>query len=257
MTPVQRAIARQCQLYCVGTAKSGTHSIASMFVKSIKAKHEPQAEELIKRIIAANLGEISTEQMSQWIKTRDSFYSLDIDSSQLNVFILNALQTNFPAARFLLTIRDCYSWLDSIFDHCLTRPASRAWLKMRDFRFATCPFIHSAEERILKKHGLYTLDGYLSYWAKHNKQVLDTVPSHKLLIVRTDQITKSVDRIAQFAGLSTKMVSLSDSHAFKSYKHYNLVSRIDRDYLQYKVHLHCGNIMNHFFPEITIMPRKP
>jgi len=40
---------RRARLYCVGTAKSGTHSICSMFSSNVAAAHEPQASQLIEK----------------------------------------------------------------------------------------------------------------------------------------------------------------------------------------------------------------
>jgi hypothetical protein len=169
---------RRTRLYCIGTAKSGTHSIADMFCHSIRAAHEPQADALVQKILGAASGQISTEQLTHWVRARDKEMALEVDSSQLNFFLMDILLTEFPDALFVLTIRDAYSWLDSFINHVLHfNGMGPDWLRFRDFRFKAGAFTHAAEEPILKEKGLHTLDGYLSYWAMHNENVLARVPA--------------------------------------------------------------------------------
>jgi len=150
-----------------------------------------------------------------------------------------------------LTIRDCYSWLDSFINHVLhyNQPGPET-IQFRDFRFRPHIFKHAPEEEILQKNGLHTLDGYLSYWALHNKQTVARVPAERLLIVRTDQIRQSALEIADFAGLPRECVELERSHAFKNPKKFHLLREIDSAFLKEKVEKNCGPLMRRFFPEI-------
>ncbi|MGD1911608.1 MAG: sulfotransferase [Rivularia sp. (in: cyanobacteria)] len=244
---------RQTQLYCIGTAKSGTHSIASMFNKTVRSQHEPQDNGLIEQILDFEAGRSSSQNLKKYIRTREKQLHLDVDSSQLNFFVLDILINEFNNAKFLLTIRDCYSWLNSIINDSLRRTTSKEWIKFRDFRFKPEVFEHQPEENILKEHGLYTLNGYLSYWAMHNKKALSTVPDERLLIVRTDQISNKAYEIAEFAGLTQNSIDLQKSHAFKNPTKYGILSKIDSDYLEQRVHHYCQPLMKQFFPEIKTM----
>lgn len=242
--------ARQCHLYCVGTAKSGTHSIASMFDGHLRSQHESENTALVRTIIEHSSGRIGEAELRAWVKQRDRQLYLDIDSSQLNYFLLDTLVEEFDDALFLLTIRDCYSWLDSFINHSLRHKASEKFLALRALRFKADIFTHPPEEQLLAVKGLYTLDGYLSYWAEHNQKVIATVPADRLMVVRTDKITQSAHEIACFAGLTAESVRLEKSHAFKAPKKYGILHEIDRDHLEGKVQQYCAPLMQQFFPEI-------
>ncbi len=244
---------RNAHLYCVGTAKSGTHSIASMFGKDIRSQHEADSKALVRLILDVSEGRVGETELRSYIRDRDKRLNLDVDSSQLNFFILDMLLEEFPTARFLLTIRDCYSWLDSFMNDSLRRNTSRDWVALRNLRFRADFFHHPPEEQLLKEKGLYTLDGYLSYWAHHNGKVLSTVPGERLLIVRTDRISQSASEIAEFAGLPDDTIVLEKSHTFKNPKKYGLLRRMDRHYIEAKARQYCTPLMKQFFPEIESM----
>lgn len=249
--------ARQCRLYCVGMAKSGTHSIASMFDGHLRSQHERENKALIRTILDLSSGRISGAELRAWVKQRDRQLYLDIDSSQLNYFLLVTLVKEFADAHFLLTIRDCYSWLDSFINHSLRHKASEEFLALRALRFKPDIFMHPPEEQLLAEKGLYTLDGYLSYWAEHNQKVIATVPADRLMIVRTDKITQSAHNIAGFVGLPAESVRVENSHAFKTPKKYGILHEIDRDHLERKIQQYCAPLMQQFFPEIKSMADAP
>ena len=247
---LSRRAADRIRVYGVGTAKSGTHSIAAMFDPPVRAAHEADATPLLRRILGAAAGRIRDEELRTYLRRRDRRLRLDIDSSQLNYFVLDMLLDTFPGARFILTIRDCYSWLDSFINDSLRRPTSNDWLRLRDLRFRPDRFTHPPAERLLAEHGLYTLDGYLSYWATHNQQVLARVPAEQLLVVRTDHLTENTVKIADFAGLPRAMVRRDRSHAFANPAKERLLHRIEQAHLEDRVRAHCQPLMDRFFPEI-------
>ncbi|MDP2247618.1 MAG: sulfotransferase [Nitrosomonadales bacterium] len=249
----QLSYKRKCRLYCVGAAKTGTHSIDTMFDDTVKSQHEADDDEVIQKILEISSGDISQSELLTYIRQRDKRLCLDVDSSQLNFFLLDQLLHEFPDARFLLTIRDCYSWLNSFIDDSLRRQPSENWIKLREHRFRSDLFSHPPEEKVLKEEDLYTLDGYLSYWTDHNNKVLDTVPADRLLIVKTTDISKRAHEIADFAGLPRETVQVQHTHAFKNPEKFNVLRDIPQAYLETKVRQHCTPLMTRFFPEIKSM----
>lgn len=95
---------RRTQLYGVGTAKSGTYSISAMFSRNVAAEHEPQSNQLTEKFFAWQDGRMGQNEMRDWIRARDQELALEVDSSWLNVLILDLLAQEFPDARFVLTI---------------------------------------------------------------------------------------------------------------------------------------------------------
>jgi len=102
-----------CVSYCVGTSKSGTHSIAGIFASHYRAAHEPEVQSSIELVLATQ----ETAATRETLLDRDRRLSLDLEASNLLAFIAADLVAAFPAARFVMTIRDCYAWLDSCLNH--------------------------------------------------------------------------------------------------------------------------------------------
>lgn len=250
-TPLHRLMSpRKTHLYCIGSAKSGTHSIAAMFDGQLRSAHEPESDEVIDLILDNEAGLVGDAELNRFLLKRDRRLWLDVDSSQLNFFFIRKLVELFPDAKFVLTIRDPYSWLDSFMDHQLARGGTDTWIKLRNHRFRPDLHTHQEGESVLKENGLYTLDGYLSYWTHHNRTVIESVPPDRLLIVRTDKITESAEKIAAFAGVPASYLKREESHAFKAKRKFGLIGHIDQAYLEQKVKMHCGDLIARFFPEI-------
>jgi hypothetical protein len=247
---------RRTRLYCIGTGKTGTHSIAAMFSRNVRSAHEPEALQLIEKIIARKEQRISEEELTQWLRVRDRKLALEVDSSALNFWILDLLLRKFPDARFVLTIRDCYSWCNSTMNHA-ARHAARfpegvppLWIQVWFLRFRPDLYQHAPEERLLQEKGFYSLDGYLSHWTRHNSEVIEKVPAGRLFVVRTDQIGEKALEIADFAGLPRRAVRLDRTHDFRNPSKEHILSQLDRAFVERKVEQHCRPLMTRFFPEI-------
>jgi hypothetical protein len=249
-TYIRLTYRRKARLYCVGAAKTGTHSIASMFDGTVRSAHEAEIDELIKKLLDHSEDRLSEVDLRCFIRRRDRQLCLDVDSSQLNFFILDHLLREFPDSLFLLTVRDCYSWLNSFINDSLRRNVSESWIKLREYRFRARACSHPLEEHALEARGLYTLDGYLSYWASHNNKVLSTVPEDRLMIVKTNEITRRAHDIADFSGLPRGSIRVEHSHSFKNPEKFQVLREIQEAHLEEKVRQFCGPLMGRFFPEI-------
>jgi hypothetical protein len=241
---------RRVQLYGVGIGKSGTHSIAKMFSHRVRVRHEPQAPQLIDKVIDWRSGRISEQEMITWLRARDRELALEVDASGVNLQIIDLLLREFPNARFVLSIRDCYSWTNSRMNVDLNPPTSGPWFKWLNFVYGNGPFVHAPEEQLLKDRGLHPLDTYFSSWATRNSRVLATVPPERLFVIRTDQIRQRAHEIADFAGLPRRVIRLHRTHEFRNPRKLPLLREIDRDFLERKVEQHCRPLMTRFFPEI-------
>ncbi len=243
---------RRTHLYCVGTAKSGTHSIEALMGEELRSAHEPESDETIDFILNRYHGYIDDAEVDRHLLKRDMRLWLELDSSHLNYFFFDRLSELFPKAKFILTIRDPYSWLDSFLNHQLSVNMSDKWKKLRDIRFRPDLYIHHEEEHVLKAKNLYTLDGYLSYWSKHNSTIINSLNSDKLLIVRTDEITQRMEEIYAFSETSPSILDKRISHSFKAKEKFDLLDQIDPNFLNEKVREHCSGLMIQFFPEISM-----
>ena len=93
-----RPAVRRTQLYCVSLAKSGTHSICSMYSPNVAARHETQATKVIEMFFDWHERRIHDAELRNWIRTRDRELALEVDSSWFNGLILDFLASEFPRA---------------------------------------------------------------------------------------------------------------------------------------------------------------
>lgn len=235
--------------YCVGTAKSGTHSVAGMFEDRYRAAHEPEDEDFLGLFLEVQAGRTAPEELVQAVHCLQDRLRLELNSSSFNFWLLDILQDEFPDAKFILTIREARSWLDSFINHQLSRACSDNWLKMREMRFRPDEFRHPAEERVLARHGLYTLDAYLSYWARHNTEVLRKIPGDRLFVLRTEEISSRMAELARFVGVPVETLNSTKSRAYAAAQKFDILADLDPDYLSEKLEQHCGPVLSQFFPD--------
>jgi hypothetical protein len=239
-------VRRRFQVYGVGTARSGTHSLTSLFASGYRASHEPLHERLMAMILERHAGTLSSAALRAELRERDRTLWLELDSSQLNYFVLQDLRAIAPDAKFILTARDCRSWLTSFIDHQISGPTSERWVQMRKLRFERKE-PHPPEERALKERGLFTLDGYLGYWARHNREVLETVPSDRLLVLPTERIDQSGAELARFLSIDPSLLAPSRAHSNKAVKKHDILAELDPGYLEDAFQRNCADVMRALF----------
>lgn len=246
-----RRAARQTRLYGVGGPRTGTHSVAALFDRSVRARHEPGFRAVTRHALDLHRGRISFAELRRFVRQRDERMRLDVDSSHANVFLIDALLAEFADARFLLTIRDCFSWLESAIDHTLNaRIRSAADREYLDFYFAAENVAYSRYDEALRSRGLLSIDCYLAAWSRHNEKILAAVPPERLLVVRTNELAAKLPEIAQFAGVAVERVNPSFHVMGRARARHGVLATIDAGYLADRVLARCGVLMERFFPHI-------
>jgi hypothetical protein len=246
--PVVPLLPRQ-RLYGIGMGKSGTHALASLF-KGIAVAHEPEAEPLIRTILDHVSGHCGWEALDALVRDRDARLNLVVDVSNVNIFIVDLLMRIDPDARFVLTIRDCYSWLNSFLNHYLRVNPTATWRAFAEYRFRKDDAAYPPAEHILEKNGLYQLEGYLGYWHAHLSKAIEAVPPSRLFVVRVNEIGVRASEIAAFAGFDVGTVDPSRINEFRNPKKCRIIEEIPRAHLLEQVDRHCRSLMQQFFPEI-------
>ncbi len=150
------------RIYGVGAAKTGTHSLAAMFPSQIRSMHEADAEHLIELHLEREVS-CECQDIRAFLRERDQHLQLKVDVSQVNIYLLDDLETLFPESLYILTVRHPITWLRSIIDDSLRRGTTETWMRFRHYIFGY-PSGFCAHERILEDNGLFTLRGYLTYW---------------------------------------------------------------------------------------------
>lgn len=231
--------------------KSGTQSLARMFAGRYRSAHEPFAEPFIERILAAAAEPgIQSQMLADFVRHADRDHALEMNSSQLNVHVLDQLVSEYPQAMFILTLRDCYTWLDSYFNHHLTEHAAEGKRRLRYLRHRPDLYPHRPAEQALVERWLYSLDGCLTFWSWHVRTVLNTVPASRLHVVRTRDLAAGIPALATFLGIPAASLNRAAAHVHRAERQFHIVRSLDRGYLEDRVHEHCGELMADWFPDI-------
>ncbi|MGB8701974.1 MAG: sulfotransferase [Thermosynechococcaceae cyanobacterium] len=251
---------RRFRAYCIGAAKTGTTTISLMFEPSYRSCHEPEASLVLEKVLDYWNGKIDRRRLASYIRHRDRRLGLEMDASHLNAPLMDSLLQVYEDAKFILTIRDCYSWLDSLFNH--HGPVYRSlgnrksfqtakWTRFYNHIYGSEKFQYSSQENLLREYNLYTLDGYFSYWAEHNRRAIKIIPPSKLLILRTQDIDNKSNEIEAFLNISKGSLKpkVRGNTRDKTQK-LNLLSQLDQDFVEAKANQYCQDLMQRYFPEI-------
>lgn len=249
---------RRFHAFSVGVPRSGTHSIGGLFA-NYRAVHEPEAETVIELMVRQATGQdrLSDGQLVQSFQRRDKYLWLEMEASNPIGYFTGTLVKAFPEARFILTIRDCYSWLDSYLNQQSGQPiytgVNDFWDDMRRVYYSVGDDQHAAGEQVLAERGLYTLDGYLTFWQRRNQMVLEQVPADRLLVIRTTELGESLGKIGRFLSVPADSLVGGKAHLGKGKRKFGLLPMLDRDFLEAKVAKYGGELMREFFPDIRSM----
>ncbi|MGR6034157.1 MAG: sulfotransferase [Candidatus Nitrosoglobus sp.] len=244
---------RAFHAYCVGTPKSGTHSIAEM-LSNYRASHEPNEILIINMIHDRLHNKLSNDKLNRILRARDVFHWYEMESSHLMGMFAPELSLLFNNAKFILTIRDCISWLDSWFNHQLSRPPlnNDSIYNLGRNNYYSQGYSYTRYDRFLEGYNLFPIKSYLAFWTRHNSIVLNSIPGDKLLVIKTNEISSSSDKISKFLMIPKKSINIKYSHAYKAKEKYKILRQIDINYLYDTAMEVCGDLNNKYFPENTI-----
>jgi hypothetical protein len=239
---------RRIHVYTVGMGKTGTNSLHGLFSGHYRSAHEVEHTELIGALVDRDMRDISMAQMIDFLRQRDRRLRLEMDASMLNGVAISDLMAAFPRAKFILTIRDCYTWLDSHTNHHIAYGLDEDWERLKSLSSSIKAGAHPPEEQELKSIGVAPIERSLRAWTDHNSRVLNAVPTEQLLVLRTHEISTSIERIADFTGIRPRSLLSSRAHSFKRQISAGLLDKLSPGYLESKVEKYCGRLMNEYFP---------
>jgi hypothetical protein len=252
LLPLNLVRPRRLDLCCRGLSKSGTHSLAGLF-ESYRSAHHPDVSVRLPLATAYLRGEVDEAAARRILRRRDRLLRLEMESSSLAGILIEPLSVACPSKKFILTIRDVYSWCDSWLDHNITEPPSdsspfaildRVRLRIDDFRPTTF-------DTPLTERGLPPLACYFQLWAEHNARVLEAVPPSRLLVVETHQILARLPEIAAWAGVPLETMRPDRGWLFSAPEKHRVLATLDRSYVQDTADRICGRLMKRYFPEVS------
>jgi hypothetical protein len=189
-------------------------------------------------------------ERDRYLRWRDRELYLEMESSHLAAAFVESLVELFPTSRFILTVREPRSWLNSMLTQQLNGREQWARQTAPGPRAEFFPALHRhllggeqhrrwPGEEVLEEHALYPLDAYLAWWADHNRGVLQAVPRERLLVLPTSSISRETSLIAEFVGVPVASLSRRGEHSNRAPKKHQLVDRIDPSLLADRIAHQC------------------
>ena len=236
--------------FCVGQAKSGTASLVGLLSANYRAAHEPERPELLSMILRESRGELSAEAFRRFLLERDVRLNLEYDVSWVNQFVIGHLLNVFPASRFIVLIRDSYSWLQSAIGHVISRELPSEIVNFLPWSIKPERYPHSRQDRALAERGLYSIAAYLHAWNDHINRCTPQISEDRRLMLRTHELARSHRRLADFLEIPLDTLDAGKGHQNSSTWQDGIESLVDPGYIDTMVQSICADNLALHFPEI-------
>jgi hypothetical protein len=246
---------RRFRAYNVGLAKTGTRSVAGMFA-NYRALHEYLLPDTVRAVAERDSGAMSEDDFRAFIHWRDELTRLDMDSSSINCYYVDVLVREFPDARFVFAMRDCFSWLDSLLNMVVYGvqmvPENMLTDYMRKLLGPGFGPDLGDQPAKLQQELPGMMEAALRYWSTMNRFVLDNLPEDRCLILRTQEISRSLPALAALVGVPVETLVSSFDHLNQAKARYHLLHTVDPALLSGWSEQYCGDLMREFFPTVTL-----
>ena len=242
--------APRVKAFCAGQAKSGTASLAGLLSANHRVAHEPERAETLDLILHEARGELPTSAVRAYLRERDARLDLEYDISWANQFIIDHLVTVFPAAQFIVLIRDCYSWLQSIAGHLIGRGVPDDTVEFLRWWFRPDRYPHGFHDRALADLGVFSVEAYLHAWNRHVDATITPIPAVRRVVLRTHELSSAHQRLAEFLRIPVSSLNGACGILNRGTWTERIDSLVDPAYLEDMIHSICGSNMERYFPGV-------
>jgi hypothetical protein len=222
--------------------------------ENFRCEHHPDGDTRLPLAVAYLNNEVEVEQARAILKKQDRRMWLEMESSSLAGILIRALVEACPNKKFILTIRDVFSWCDSWLDHNISSPPSPSspWAQLDRVRLRVEDFPPTKYDAPLLEHGLSPLACYFQLWRSHNEQVLETVPNEKLLIIKTQDIIETIPTMAEWLAVPAHTLKQDRGWLFAATKKHGTLGKLDPVFVRETADALCGPLMQQYFPDTTL-----
>jgi len=202
----RRAIDKRPSLiFGVGLPKTGTTSIAYLLGPERHGYHEKNRARSINVIRLYCSGDINIGRLERWFVIRDIYLYPVFDIAHYYGAIADEMVGLFPNSKFLITLRDCYSWAQSFGNQVIKRWRwKNGWsedcedylVKWQKYQFGhPGAWSYPSPESELQEVGMPPLSVLYQYYRGRNRKLLDAIPPDRRIVLKTSELSQSISRI--------------------------------------------------------------
>jgi hypothetical protein len=243
---------RRFQAYNVGLPKTGTSSIWTLF-GHYRSGNEFMEAETVMQIVNRHDGTLSDTALRAYLLRRDREGGLEMDSASFNHLYLDLLVEMFPQAKFICTIREPYTWMNSYCKMLLRYRQLFAiqgveppqW--MTDYGrilFGTFTWDAFMSLDAFQSQLATLVDGFVRHWGEANRRIFALLPRERSLVLRTHELSAQLDALAQFVGVRRETLT-AIHHRNVNPDHSNVLRRLDSTFFQERCALYASDVLQH------------
>ena len=217
--------------------------------ENYRSAHHPDADTRLTLAMSYLKGELDAARAERTLRRRDRLLQLEMESSSLAGILIEPMVKACPEKKFILTMRDVYTWCDSWLDHNINSPPTAASLfgALDRMRLRLEDFPPTKYDAPLVARGFPSLACYFQLWARHNTRVLQTVPEERLLVVKTEDISDRIPDIAHWVGVPPQTLRADRGWLFAAPKKHGLLATLDASYVRETAQRFCAPLMEQYF----------
>jgi hypothetical protein len=218
-----------------------------------RSAHHPDAHTRLLLAMAWLKGEVDAAATTEALKRRDRLLGLEMESSTLAGTLIESMLAACPEKKFILTIRDVYSWCDSWLDHNINEPPAPSSLfgQLDLIRLRVKDFVPTKYDAPLVERGFPSLACYFQLWTSHNSRVLDAAPATRLLVVKTGEIGDRIPDIARWVGVPPETLRTDRAWLFAAPKKHGVMRTLDAGYVRETAQRFCGGLIEQYFGGVS------
>lgn len=208
---------RKFQIFCIGSGKTGTTTVADMF-RHYRSQHEPIPALTNQIVIDVDRGNIHPAIGVKLLRQRDADLYLEVDSSHPLGMIPEVLDRAFPTAKYIVTIRNPVDWIRSRikYHYAVDPPSWRPfrqhfwWNKHGDWDYT------SEDDYLYHTYSLCSVSMYYEAYGRQYSRICNEIFADRMLVIRTEDLSTPVgkSRLAGLVGLPPS--SLTPAHSNKN-----------------------------------------
>jgi len=259
----ERSHRRRLQLYVVGLGGTGTTTMCDIF-EHYRAAHEVDRRRMLPITNAERMGRLSPARRRWELRRRNVRFRLEVDSAAFLTLFVPELARMYPRARFVVLLRDCFTWMDTRIEKWLrsgeTLTDLTDWAgpyRWDDYgvKWAVTP---SPEDGPLVERGLPPVGSLAKRWGETHADLLAVAPRDRTLVLRTEDIDTSLERLAEFCGVDVSTLT-PGVHRNALASRERLLARVSRDHVVREAERHCTPVMEQYWgPDWrTLVHRTP